>query len=49
MVTDINKINETVSELSNRDPDDNFDKSWGDWLTTVQLRLDMNEQRKKKK
>lgn len=46
---DINKINERISNLSGRNPDDNLNKSWGDWLTTVQTTLEIVDENKKNK
>ena len=44
-IKDINKINERVSRLSNRNPDENMNKSWGDWLNTTQTVLEMEDEK----
>lgn len=44
---DINKVNERISNLSGRNPDLNIDKSWGDWLSTVQSVLEIADEKKK--
>ena len=46
---DINKINERVSKFSGRNPDDNLNKTWGDWLTTCQTVFEEMDAMKKKK
>ena len=46
---EINKFNEIVSQMSSRNPDDNMNKAWGDWLVTAEVTLEMNEEKNKKK
>lgn len=44
---DINKINERISNLSGRNPDENLNKSWGDWLVTAETTLEITEEKKR--
>ena len=34
-----------MSRLSNRNPDENMNKSWGDWLNTTQTVLEMEDEK----
>lgn len=46
-VKSINKLNERVSQMSSRNPDENMNKTWGDWLVTAQVTLEMRDENKK--
>lgn len=46
-VKEINKLNERVSQMSMRNPDENMNKTWGDWLVTAQVTLEMQDENKK--
>lgn len=45
----LNKINEVVSTSSGRNPDLNLNKTWGDWLTTAQVALEISDEKSRKK
>lgn len=46
-VKNINKLNERVSQFSNRNADENMNKTWGDWLVTCQVVHEMQDEKKK--
>lgn len=42
---DVNKLNEKVARMSNRNPDDLLNKEWGDYCATMQIAFEMNDKK----
>lgn len=45
LIKDVNKLNERVARLSNRNPDDLLKKQWADYCMTCQIALEMNDKK----